>query len=100
MEMDYVKLVGAAKHLLQEQNVMRHLVHAVLVQAQGAWARGNESGLRHRVTTGEEGHLVALADQLFREVGDDPLGPPVVLWRYALVERSNLGDTDTHSGAS
>jgi hypothetical protein len=40
MEMDYVKLVGAAKHLLQEQNVMRHLVHAVLVQAQGAWARG------------------------------------------------------------
>ena len=47
----------------------------------------------HRISAGEQGHIVPLRDQLFREVRDDALCSAVVTRRHAFDQRRDLGDT-------
>lgn len=65
MEMHDIKLIGALEYMLQHQQMMCHLVYAVLVQPQGAPAGGYQSRGSHGVATGEKRDFMAQAGQLF-----------------------------------
>src|SRR5688572_9279091 len=54
-------------------------------------AGGDELCTGHRVAAREQGDLVALPDELLREVRHDPLRPAIVFRRHALVQRRDLG---------
>jgi hypothetical protein len=50
----------------------------------------HQPGRSSRVLAGEQSHLVTLAHQLLGEIGDDSLGPPVLVGRDTLEERRDL----------
>ena len=80
------------KDLLEHHDMMGVAVHAVLVQAQRMPAGGDELCLGHRIAAREQGDLVALPDELLRQVGHHPLRPAIVFRRHAFVQRRNLGN--------
>ena len=68
MEMEDVKGVRLLKHLLEEHNMVCQLIHALLIQAQGARTCGYQTRLGDRIPTGKQGDLMALLDECFCEV--------------------------------
>ena len=65
---------------------------AVIVEAKTARVRGDEPRARARIARREERDVVAAAHELFREPGDDALGPSIQPRRDALEQRGNLSD--------
>lgn len=96
VEMKDVKFGGLLEGFFDQQDEVGDLVEAVFVQAQGAPAGGHQPRLGHRVAAGKQRHLVALAHQLFGEVGDDPFRAPVVLRGDAFNRRRYLGNPHSH----
>ena len=88
---------GALRDVLQHEDVVRHLVDAVLVEPERAAAAGDQVRLRFRVPAREQRDVVALPDELLGQVGNDALGAAVVLGRHALEQRRNLGNS--HPGS-
>ena len=99
MEVDDVELAATAKHLLQQEDVVRELIDATLVEAQGTRDDRDQACGGHGIAAGKERHVVALRDELFREVRDDALGTAVERGRDALVERRDLRDTKRTGGS-
>ena len=71
---------------------MRHRLHTLGVEAQGARAGRHQTRLGDGIPAGKQGHLVALTDQLLGEVGDHALGAAVIWGRHTFEEQGNLSD--------
>ena len=52
-----------------------------------------ELGGCHRITAGEQGHVVPLTHQLLRQVGDDAFRAAIQFGGDALIERGHLRDS-------
>ena len=96
-----------AEDLFEQQQVRRQLVRGSSASRPQRLGHGrDEVGLRHRVAAGEQRDLVALADQLLGQPGDDALGAAVELGGNAFVEGRDLCDSqgsqllDTRVGGS
>ena len=59
---DHIELVGAIRHLTQQEHVMGELIDARFVEAQGARRGGDEPSGSLRIAAREQRHLMALAD--------------------------------------
>jgi hypothetical protein len=97
--MQEVELVRALPDRFQHHDVVGQRVPHAVVQAERHLRAGNEIGAGDRVAAGEQGHVVPLRNQFFRQVGDDALGTTIEFRRHTLVERCNLGDPHV-AGAS
>ena len=90
VEMDDIEIADLLENLFQHDDVMGHLVHASVVEAQRSRATGDQVRRGHRIAAGKESDFVALSDEFLGQVGDNPLGPAVSLGRNAFIKRSNL----------
>jgi hypothetical protein len=68
-------------------------VLAVGVEAKGIGAGGDQVGGSDGVSTGEERHVVALADEFFGKVRNHAFRSAVRFRGYAFMERRNLGNS-------
>jgi hypothetical protein len=62
VEVDKIKASGIAEDLLQHQAMVGECINALRVETQGALARGDELGIRDRITAGKQGDLMPLLD--------------------------------------
>jgi hypothetical protein len=85
-----VKLIRAPACLIEHNHVMGQRIPHPGVKAQRVLSTRRQLRRGQRVATREQGHLVALPDQLFSQVGNDPLGTAVEAGWDALDERSDL----------
>src|SRR5260221_3344381 len=92
VKVDDIEFLGVAEHELQHANMMGQLIHAVLAQTEEMLGRGDQPGASNGITTGEQGYVMSLTNQLFRQVRDNPLGSTVILGRDTFIERRNLRD--------
>ena len=91
VEVEDVELRGPSADLAQHDEMARGMV-ADAGEAQPLRDAGDELGRRPRIAAGEQRHLVAEADEFFREPGDDPLGAAIEPRRYGFAQGSDLGD--------
>src|SRR5207244_8480437 len=77
VEVDDVERLDLTVNELELEHVRREGVNTTRVEPQRARARSDEPGARARVAARKQRDLVPLADELLREVGDDPLRPAV-----------------------
>ena len=92
MEVQDVEVVGALAHAIEHQHVIGDRIDDAGVEPQRLGHAGHEIGRRDRIAAGEQRHVVAERDQLFGQVGDDPLGAAIKPWRHALDQRRDLRD--------
>jgi len=95
MKMDDVELCRALEDMFQHNKMVRHLVHAALIQAQRPPARRHEARIGFRVTTRKERHFVSLSHQFLGEIRDYAFCSPIILRRYALIKRRHLCNSHT-----
>ena len=93
MEMNHIELVSALKYLLQHQNMVCHPIDAAIIQSKRAPADRHEMGLRYRVTTCEQGHVVTSANQFLGKIRNNAFGPSIVFRRHTLGKRRYLCDS-------
>ena len=96
VEVEDVELRGPGADLAQHDEMARGMV-ADAGETQPLRDAGDELGRRPRIAAGEQRHLVAEADEFFREPGDDPLGAAIEPRRYGFAQGSDLGDA--HDGS-
>ncbi len=89
---DHVELAGALEHLGQLEHVGGERIGTLRIEPQRGAGDAVQPAPRHRVAAGEHGDGVAAVDELVRQVGHDPFGPPVAHGRDPLVQRSDLSD--------
>ena len=92
VKMQNVELVRDRAHLIEHHDMVGDRILDARIQTQGGLAERLEPGRRAGVAAGEQSHVVALPDQLLRQVGDDPFRAPIEPRRAALEERSDLGN--------
>ena len=63
------------------------------IESQPVWGNGVQASAGSRVTAREQSHLMAEANQLFREIGNDAFSAPIELGRHTFMKRSDLGDS-------
>ena len=78
---------------LQLDDLVRERIDDRLVEPQAARRAGDQLGGGPGIPAREERHVVALPDELFRQVGDDALGPAVSGGRDALHQWCDLCDS-------
>ena len=77
-KIDDTELRGLLEHIFEHQDLMRHLVHTVLVVTQ------------QKPPTCKESHLMPLPNQLFSEIRYKSFRSPVIFGLNALVKRCDL----------
>lgn len=77
VEVDDVESVGFASDQLHEPDVVWERLPTTGLLPESPGAARDQTGRRPRVTAGEQGDLMALADQLLGQVRDDTLRPAV-----------------------
>ncbi len=92
VEVDDVEGPGLLRHPVYKPHVVGQRVAAPRIRAQGVRHDGDELRGGSGVSAGEEGDLVALADQLLGQVGDDALRAAVGPRGDALVQGGYLCD--------
>jgi hypothetical protein len=90
--MENIEAVSVAENQLHEPDVMGKRLAAVWITPERLRATCHEPCARLRIAARIERHLVPLADQLFGQVRNNPLGTSVKERRNAFIERSNLRD--------
>src|SRR5271165_2047555 len=90
VKVDDVECVCGARNTIERYEMIRERILALRVEPQRAFARSLQSPQRLRIATGEQGHLMPLTNEFFRQIRNHPLGAPIELWRTALVQRRNL----------
>ena len=94
MKVDHIELGGAAAHFGELVQMGRKIrLQRRRVEANGLVAHRQQGGQRARLGAGEQGDLVAEADQSVGQVGHHPLRSPVEARRHGFIEGRNLGDT-------
>src|SRR5262249_12283279 len=92
VEVQNVEFFGVLPHAVEHQHVIRNWVTNIGVQPQRHRYARHQMGAGNGVSAGEKRHLVAQADQLISEIGDDSLAATIKPWRHALHERRDLRD--------
>src|SRR5882724_9506808 len=92
MKMDEVKSRCLPKHLIEQHRRMRQLIYTLIIQAQRARTGGYQARLGDRISAGKQGHLMPLADEFLRQIGDNPFSATVTLGWHAFEEGSYLSD--------
>ena len=87
-----VEFVRHLAHRIQHHDVMRRRVLDAGIEPQGGVAERKKAGGRGRIAAGEQRHVVAEPHQFLGQIGDDPLGAPVLARRNTLHQRGDLGD--------
>jgi hypothetical protein len=98
MEVHDVELIHALEQLLELQDVMRELIHALLIGSQRPAARRNELRRGHRIAARHERDVVTLPHEFLGEVRHDAFRTPITSGRYAFHERGDLSNPHTTSG--
>jgi hypothetical protein len=80
-----------AMHVMQHGEVARGVI-AVAEKAQALRMAGGKLGRSLRITAREQGHVVTLANEFFRDPRHDTLGAAIELRRHGFRERGNLGN--------
>ncbi len=93
VKMDQVEPVRVLKDLFEQDNVVRELVHASVVEPKRTGARSDQLGLRHRIAAGEQGDVVPLSYEFLGQIRDDALGASITVGRNAFIKRSDLCDS-------
>ena len=97
MEVQDVESSARVAHLVEHQHVIRDGIVDARVEPQRAGhATGTQLRAGDRIAAGEQGHVVALAHQLFGQVGDDTFGSAIESRRHAFHQRRNLRDFHIH----
>jgi len=92
MKMDEVKRRCLPKYLIEQHHAMRQLIHTLIIQAQRARTGGYQARLGDRISTGKQSHLMSLADEFLRQIGNNPFSATVTLGWHAFEEGSYLSD--------
>ena len=92
MEVQDVEVVGALAHAIEHQHVIGDRIEDAGVEPQRLGHAGHEIGGRDRIAAGKQRDVMAERDELFGQVGDDPLGAAIKPWRHALDQRRDLRD--------
>jgi hypothetical protein len=100
MGMNDVEIRPGAQRALLQHDERRIPVEDPRVQAQGLRTDRVKTRRGVGVAAGEERHVVAHADKLFRDIGHDALRSAVELRRHALPQRGDLCDSHSRSLSS
>ena len=91
MEVQNVELVRPLVHVMQHREVARGMI--TIAEKTEAFRRaGCQLGRSLRIAAGEQGHVVALADQFLGDPRHHALGTAIELRGYGLRQRSNLSN--------
>jgi hypothetical protein len=90
VEMDNVKIFRAPEHFVQHDHVICQRIAAIGIEPQGADAGRNQFRRGDGIAASEQSNLMALPNQLFRQVRNYTLGPSIQARRSALIQRRNL----------
>jgi len=77
MKVDDIERLGFLQYLRKLKRVMRLRLNDFRIETKGAVGASDQATFRLRVTTCEQGYLVAASDKLVREIGHDPFGPTI-----------------------
>jgi hypothetical protein len=77
MEVQDVEVVDALADAIKHQHIVRDRIADAGVESECLGYARYEIGCGDRITAREQGHLMAEANQLFGQVGDDSLGTTV-----------------------
>ena len=99
MGMNDIELLGLRTHgLLLHENERRLTIDGPAFQSKGMGTGRPEAGRCLRISTGKECDVMALANEFFSDIGDNPFCTSVQPGRYAFPKRSDL--CDFHAGLS
>ena len=68
VKVDDVECVCGARNTIERYEMIRERIFALRVEPQRAFARSLQSPQRLRIATGEQGHLMSLANEFFRQI--------------------------------
>lgn len=85
-----VECLRPLPHRLQQGHVMRQGVFYLSIEPKCLPAARDQSSRGHRIAAGKQGDLMTLANELFRDPGDDALGAAVGRRRDAFDQWSHL----------
>src|SRR5262245_44529662 len=93
MRMNDVELIGlCSERLLLHEDERCITIHKPRIQPEGMGTGGTEVRRGGRISTGKECNLVTLANEFFRNIGDDALCASIQSGRHAFPKRCDLCD--------
>jgi hypothetical protein len=92
VKMKNVKLLRALTHLINHQHKVGYDIAHGRIKAQGASTTRGQLGAGDRVSTCKERHIVAKADKVFGQIGNDPFSAAIEPRRNALNKWGDLCD--------
>jgi hypothetical protein len=92
MKMQDVEIFLATPHLLQHHDVVRQRVSDDRVEPKGNITAPHQLGSRSRIPAGKQCNLMSLANELFRQVRNDPFSAAIESGRHTFIEWGNLSD--------
>ena len=89
VEMHDVEFVSdyVLEHFIEHHEMMCDLIDATSVESQRFWAARNQIRRRNGIAARKQSDFMPLLHEFFGQIGNDPLGPTVELWRHAFVKR-------------
>ena len=88
--MNQIEITTLIAQLFHHQKVLENRVTLASAQTQGLCGAGDELSAGLRVARGEQGDLVTLVDELFRQIRDYAFGAAIKLGRNTFDEGSDL----------
>ncbi len=76
VEMEDVEFLRLLAHLIEHGDVPRHVVRHLRRQPQGGWGAGHQARGGARIAAREQGHVMALTHEFFRQVETTRSVPP------------------------
>jgi hypothetical protein len=92
VEVQQIEFRGAPVHPVEHPHVMGDRVAHAGIEPQRARHAGNESSGGQRILAGEQRDVMAEANQLLGQIGNNPLRTAIESWRDALHQRRDLCD--------
>ena len=93
VKMQHIEVAGLAPHFFEHHDIMRRRILHAGIQPKGFFGAGNKGGGSLGISARKQRHIVALADQFFRQVGNNAFRPSIEFRRNALGQRCNLCDS-------
>jgi hypothetical protein len=90
MEMQNIKFFRKLAYLVEHQHIIGEWIADIAVEAQRRGRAAHELGRGDGVRARKQGHLVAEADELIGEIGNDSLGSAIKPRRHTLHQRRDL----------
>src|SRR5262245_37998021 len=78
VKMNEIELLGALKHLLEHQDMVRKSIDR-FAQPERAWRAGHQRRSRLRIAAGKKSNVVTLSHQFFGQIRDDAFGSAITV---------------------